>query len=80
MADTSAELSAMYEVADLQSLFTVCALALESVDDLREDIRYRKTQDIKHVLEWGARKSDALCERVEKLEGRVAEVEGSDYG
>ncbi|WP_275790467.1 hypothetical protein [Pararhizobium gei] len=43
-----------YQVANLASLFTVCALALNDVDEWSDEIRKSVTQDVKLVLEMGA--------------------------
>lgn len=43
-----------YEIANLSSLFTVCALALNDAENWSDEVRTRVTQDIKHVLEYGA--------------------------
>ncbi len=48
----------VFEIANLGSLFTVCALALNDADDWSDEIRKRVTQDIKFVLEWGARHAE----------------------
>lgn len=46
--------SASYAMANLSSLFTVCALALSDAQEWSEEIRKSVTQDVKHVLEMGA--------------------------
>lgn len=46
--------SAMHATANLASLFTVCALAINETEEWSEEIRRSVTQDVKHVLEMGA--------------------------
>lgn len=60
--------SVSYAIANLSSLFTVCALAINDAEDWSEEIRKSVTQDIKCVLEWGAILATDTCAMAEKLE------------
>lgn len=42
------------KIANLGSLFTVCALAVNDAENWSDDVASRVRQDIKCVLEWGA--------------------------
>jgi hypothetical protein len=53
--------STSYAVANLSSLFTVCALALNDAEDWSDEIRKSVTQDIKHVLQMGAILASDAC-------------------
>ena len=64
--------SPSYAVANLASLFTVCACALDGADSFSDEIADRVRQDIKHVLEWGALLATEICAEVEGLEVRGA--------
>ena len=64
-----------YSVFDLSSLFSVCALALAGTDEWSEDIADRLRQDIKHVLELGARLAEKVGVEVSHLEGKVDDQE-----
>lgn len=68
-----------YAVANLASICTVCAIALDGTDDWADDIASSARQDIKHVLELAALLAvDACCE-VEKLEAKQpARMTGGD--
>jgi hypothetical protein len=57
-----------YNVAQLSSLFTVCAVALDGSDEFSADFADGVRQSVKHVLEWGAVLADDIVEEVEKLE------------
>lgn len=48
------ETDPVYKVSNLGSLFTVCALALDSTADWREGIRNRAIDEIVTVLQLGA--------------------------
>lgn len=61
-----------YNVAQLASLFSVCGLALDGVDEYGEEIQRIALQDIKHVLEWGAVLSVDICQEVERLEAKAS--------
>lgn len=65
--------SASYAIANLSSLFTVCALALNDVEGWSEEIRRRVTQDIKHVMEMGALLAEDAAALAEK---QIAEAGG----
>lgn len=60
--------SASYQVSNLSSLFTVCALALNDTEEWSEDYRKRATEEIKLVLELGAYLAVEACVLVERLE------------
>ncbi len=62
-------------VANLSSLFTVCALALEGATEWRGDIRDRVTEDVKHVLHFAA-----LIAETEVLEVVAKAVEAKKGG
>ncbi len=64
---------ASYAVANLSSLFTVCALALNDVEGWSDEIRKRVTQDIKHVMEMGALLAEDAAALTEK---QIAEAGG----
>lgn len=64
--------SAMYATANLASLFTVCALAINEAEEWSDEIRKNLMQDIKHVLEMGA----LLAEDA----GALAEKQGATKG
>lgn len=42
------------KIANLSSLFTVCALALNDAEEWSDEVAKVVRQDIKHVLEMGA--------------------------
>lgn len=44
----------VYQIANLSSLFTVCALALNDAEEWSDEVGEVVRQDIKHVLEMGA--------------------------
>lgn len=71
-----ADASPAYRVANISSLFSVCALALESVGEFRDDIRERLTLDIKHVLEMGAVLAEDLISDVERQESTGGQRNG----
>ncbi|MBX3598794.1 MAG: hypothetical protein KF874_14600 [Rhizobiaceae bacterium] len=48
-------MSPSYNVFELSSLFSVCALALSASDERADNIADRLRQEIKHTLELGAR-------------------------
>lgn len=56
-----------YRIANLASLFSVCALAIDAAEDLNDNIRRRSAQDIKHVLEWGALCAEDACAEAEEV-------------
>lgn len=45
----------------LGSLMATCALALDKVEDWRDDLRKNAIQDIRHTLILGAYSAEALC-------------------
>jgi hypothetical protein len=57
-----------YDVAQLSSLFTVCAVALDGADEYCDDVAEGIRQSVQHILEWGAVLASNICEDVEKLE------------
>lgn len=59
-----------YRVANLASLMTVCAVALDGSTEWTDEIARRIREDVKHVLEWGALLAIDVCEEVETLESR----------
>lgn len=63
---------ASYNVAQLSSLFTVCAVALDGSDEYSEDFADGIRQSVKHILEWGAVLASDICGDVEKLESGKA--------
>lgn len=60
-----------YNVAQLASLFTVCAAAMDGAENYADDYRDCIHTDVKHVLEWGAVLAGNIAEDVERLEGQV---------
>lgn len=42
------------KIANLGSLFTVCALAVNDAENWSDDVACRVRQEIRSVLEWGA--------------------------
>lgn len=42
------------QIANLDSLFTVCALAVNDAENWSDDVAARVRQEIRSVLEWGA--------------------------
>ena len=57
-----------YRVANLSSLMTVCAVALDGSGEWTDTIARSIRQDVKFVLEWGARLASQIGEEVEALE------------
>lgn len=66
MSKIAQDRDATYNVANLASLFTVCALAIEAADEYADHIQESAMQDIKHVLEWGAVLAQDVCAQVER--------------
>jgi len=60
-----------YNVAQLASLFAVCGLALDGVEEYSEDIASTALYDIKHCLEWGAVLATDICADVDRLEAKA---------
>ena len=56
----------IYAIANLASLFTVCAMAVSDIDDWSDDVRKGVTQDIKSVLELGAILADEAAVLAER--------------
>jgi hypothetical protein len=61
-----------YDVAQLSSLFTVCAAALDGSNEYSDDIAEGIRQSVQHILEWGAVLANDICGDVEKLEEEKA--------
>lgn len=59
-----------YDVANLASLFTVCAVALDGSNEWSDAVADRIRADIKHVLEWGSLLAEGMVIEIEKLETR----------
>lgn len=60
--------SPSYDVAQLASLFTVCAAALDGAEEYADHIKDGIHTDVKHVLEWGAVLAAEIAGDVERLE------------
>lgn len=64
---------ASYEIANLTSIITVCAVALDGSDEWTDEIARGIRHDVQHVLEWAALIATEINVKVERLEaGRSA--------